>query len=106
MEAIPHADPSAAAGELIVHNGRLSGTRKALGAVLTLLGRAEGCDVRLNVDGVHPVHCAIVRGPAGFILRSLHNALTRHNGEPVSEAPLHDGDLITVAPFPFRIALP
>jgi FHA domain len=106
MDATPHAPPSVPpAGELIVHNGRLSGTRKELGTALTLLGRAEGCDVRLNVEGVHPVHCAIVHGRDGFILRTLHGAETLVNGEPIVEGSLHDGDLLAVGPFQFRVAL-
>ena len=104
MDATPPAPPDSA-GELIVHNGRLIGTRKALGPALTLLGRAEGCDVRLNVEGVHPVHCAIVRGPDGILLRTLHGAITHRNGEPIGEVALHDGDLIAVGPFQFRVAL-
>jgi chromosome segregation ATPase len=101
----PHADPPAPAGELIVHNGRLSGTRKTLNAALTLLGRAEGCDVRLNAEGVLPIHCAVIRGPAGLGVRALHGAVTLVNGRPIAEGPLHDGDLLGVGPFQFRVAL-
>lgn len=108
MDVTPHPpprpDPPAPAGELVVHNGRLSGARKALHAALTLLGHAEGCDVRLNVEGVLPVHCAITRGPAGLVLRALPGAVTLVNGRPVAEGPLHDGDLLAVGPFQFRVA--
>jgi chromosome segregation ATPase len=110
MDATPHAPPRpdlpAPAGELIVQNGRLSGARRALGAALTLFGRAEGCDVRLNVEGVLPIHCAVVRTPDGFALRALHGAPTQLNGEPVSESPLRNDDVLTVGPFQFRVALP
>src|SRR5437868_7147440 len=109
MDVTPHpaprADLPAPAGELIIHNGRLSGTRKPLGSALTLLGRAEGCDVRLNVAGVLPVHCALIRGPGGLVLRSMHGAVTQVNGDTVTEGALHDGDLLAVGPFQFRIAL-
>ncbi|HKI38144.1 MAG TPA: FHA domain-containing protein [Gemmataceae bacterium] len=104
-QASPRPDPPPSAGELVVVNGRLSGARKALGAALTLFGRAEGCDVRLNVEGVHPVHCAVVPGPGGMIVRSLHGAVTRLNGQPIAESPLRDGDMLAVGPFQFRVAL-
>jgi hypothetical protein len=100
-----HSDQSVPMGELIVQNGRLSGTRKALGAALTLFGRAEGCDVRLNVEGVLPVHCALVRAAEGFIVRALSGVPIQLNGQPSAESPVHDGDLLDVGPFQFRIAL-
>jgi hypothetical protein len=92
-------------GELIIQNGRLSGTRKALGSALTLLGSADGCDLRLDVEGVLPVHCAIVCGPAGFAVRTWHGAVTLLNGKPVAEGPIHDDDLLAVGPFEFRVSL-
>jgi hypothetical protein len=109
MDAAPHAPPPpdlpTPTGELIVHNGRLSGTRKALGPVLTLLGHAEGCDVRLSADDVLPIHCAIARGPDGFAVRALPGAVVCRNGQPVAESPLHDGDLLTVGPTLFGVCL-
>ncbi len=109
MDATPHDPPRpdlpAPVGELIVQNGRLSGARKALGAALTLFGRGEGCDVRLNVEGILPVHCALVRGADGFVVRALPGASTRLNGETIAEGPIHDGDLLAIGPFQFRVAL-
>ncbi len=102
----PGPESTARAGELVVHNGRLSGVRKALGAALTLLGRAEGCEVRLNVEGVLPVHCAIVRSTAGLVIRTLPEAAVQVNGQSVVEGPLDDGDVLTVGPFQFLVALP
>jgi hypothetical protein len=91
---------------LIVENGRLNGSRKALGAALTLIGGAEGCDVRLNVEDVFPIHCALVRTSDGLHLRSFPGAITQRNGEPIAEGVVSDGDLLTVGPFQFRVALP
>ncbi|HEX5273012.1 MAG TPA: FHA domain-containing protein, partial [Gemmataceae bacterium] len=102
----PQTDPLAATGELIVQNGRLGGARKALAGALTLFGRADGCDVRLNADGILPVHCALVRGADGFVVRALPGAATQLNGRPVDESLVHDGDLLAVGPFQFRVALP
>jgi chromosome segregation ATPase len=101
----PHPDLPAPVGELVVRNGRLSGTRKPLGPSLTLFGRAEGCDVRLNVDGILPFHCALVRGADGFVVRALPGAVTQLNGQPVTESPVRDGDLLAVGPFQFHVTL-
>ena len=38
--------------ELVVHNGRLAGTRRPLQGPLTFLGRTTGSDLRVTVDGV------------------------------------------------------
>ncbi|MGH7170643.1 MAG: FHA domain-containing protein, partial [Gemmataceae bacterium] len=114
MESIPVAVPvpsddssPATLGELVVQNGRLRGTRRVLASALTLFGRDPGCEIHLNVDGVNPLHCAIVHSPAGFLLRDLGSAgATLLNGEAVQESPLQHGDLITVGPFQFALHLP
>jgi pSer/pThr/pTyr-binding forkhead associated (FHA) protein len=105
---IPSDDSSPATlGELVVQNGRLRGTRRALASALTLFGRDPSCEIHLNVDGVNPLHCAIVHGPAGFLLRDLGSAdATLLNGEAVQESPLQDGDIISVGPFQFALHLP
>ncbi|MCI0458302.1 MAG: protein kinase [Gemmataceae bacterium] len=98
---------SAPGGELVVQNGRLAGIRRPLGLPLTFLGRAPTCDVRLNVDGIAPLHCLIVHGPAGVLLRDLDSEQgTLVNGRRVRSCPLHDGDIIVLGPFQFRIQLP
>ena len=65
LESVVPADDSSApvepAGELIVQNGRQAGVRRPVRAPLTLIGRAPGCDIRLNVESVHPLHCALRR---------------------------------------------
>ena len=43
-------------GELVVQNGRHAGARRPLAVPMTLIGRANGCDVRLNVEPVKPLH--------------------------------------------------
>jgi len=94
-------------GELVVQNGRLRGTRRALASALTLFGSDPSCEIRLNVDGVNPLHCAIVHSPAGFLLRDLGSAGgTFLNSEAVQESPLQHGDIITVGPFQLALQLP
>src|SRR5262249_5606784 len=72
-----------------------------------LIGRAAGCDVRLNVEGVQPLHCILAQGPAGLVLRDLNTPDgTIVNDDSVDYAELSDGDLIAIGPFRFRVALP
>lgn len=99
--------PPAMLGELILQNGRLSGTRRVLASPLTLIGRDPSCEVHINVDGVQPLHCAIVHGRAGFFLRALGGeGATLVNGEAAQETPLQDGDVLTIGPFEFSLQLP
>jgi hypothetical protein len=93
-----------APGELIVQNGRLSGVRTPLRSPVTVVGQAQGCDVRLDVDGVSPLHCLLLHGPSGLVLRDLQSVSgTCINGAPVAVCALHDGDLLSVGPFQFKI---
>lgn len=92
--------------ELVLQNSRLAGTRRALTGPLTLLGQAAGCELRLNVEGVRPLHCAIVIGREAVSLRDFGGeGVTRVNGEPVAQQDLCSGDLLTVGPFQFRIEI-
>jgi pSer/pThr/pTyr-binding forkhead associated (FHA) protein len=92
---------------LVVENGRLRGTRRPLAPALTLLGRDPACEFHLNVESIDPLHCAIVRSPAGYRLRDLGSTGgTFLNGEAIAENPLQHNDLITVGPFQFRLQLP
>ncbi|HWG46016.1 MAG TPA: FHA domain-containing protein [Gemmataceae bacterium] len=103
----PDDSSRAALGELVVQNGRLRGTRRALASALTLMGRDPLCEFHLNVESVNPLHCAIVRSPLGLLLRDLGSATgTFLNGEAIQDNPLQDGDLITIGPFQFRLDLP
>src|SRR5438477_9488337 len=93
-------NPAPAAGELIVQNGRQAGASRSLHTPLTLIGRASGCDVRLNVDSVHPLHCALLPGPAGLVLRDLDSLTgTFVNDQRVASCLLRDGDVLGVGPF-------
>jgi DNA repair exonuclease SbcCD ATPase subunit len=90
--------------ELIVQNGRLRGSCRPLQQPLTLVGRAAGCDVRLNSAGVSPQHCALVLTPQGLLLRVLpHNATAEVNGQSASNCLLKDGDLLAIGPFQFQV---
>jgi hypothetical protein len=99
--------PQADNGELIVQNGRMSGTHRPLTLPLTLIGRAAGCDIRLNVDGIESLHCALVQdATGGLILRHLGSDNTLVNGKEFEGGTLQEGDALTVGPFHFEVRLP
>ncbi len=103
----PGSDGPAAPAELVLQNGRLSGARRALRPHVTVIGQAPGCDIRLDVQGVSPLHCLLVQTPSGLVLRDLQTQTGTHvNGERVATCPLRDGDLLSVGPFRFKVRLP
>src|SRR5262249_35897703 len=97
---------TAGPGELVLQNGRQAGARRPLSTPTTFIGRTEDCDIRLNVDGVDPLHCLLVPGPDGVRLRALNSV---HgiwvNGVRAETALLRHGDLLKVGPFQFRVEL-
>ncbi len=97
-------DSPSAPVELIVHNGRQKGARRPLTQPLTVIGRAPGCDLRLNVDGVGPLHCGLAHAHDGLFLRDfLGNGATLVNGQPTTGGLLRHGDIVTVGPFQFQV---
>jgi pSer/pThr/pTyr-binding forkhead associated (FHA) protein len=99
--------PPAPAGELVVQNGRLRGTRRPLNMPLTFIGRGDGCDIRLDAGNINPLHCLLLHGPSGLLLRDLQSTTgTFVNGERVQARTVRDGDLVAVGPFQLRVRLP
>jgi chromosome segregation ATPase len=98
--------PKVGSGELVLQNGRQAGTRRPLGIPTTFIGRNPGCDVRLNVEGVDPLHCLLVFGPDGLVMRdlnSVHGSFV--NGERSEHLTLKHGDFLKIGPFQFRVEL-
>jgi hypothetical protein len=100
----PLASPSSfVPAELVIRNGRKQGTRRPLKAPITIIGSADGCDVRLNVKSVRPVHCIIALGPHGPHLRSAVGKETFVNGTLEALRLLSNGDVIGIGPFEFEV---
>jgi len=73
---------------------------------LTLVGRKEDCDLRLDHKSVSKMHCVIVKTDGLLLVRDLGSTNgTRVNGQRVRRAALLPNDQLTVANFKFRIAL-
>jgi len=97
--------PVALAGELVFQNGKKAGTRRRLGEVLTCIGQASYCEIRLQ--GISPLHCLLLHRPDGLELRDLGSPSgTLVNGKLVNRTQLHDGDHLQVGEFQFRVHLP
>src|SRR5947209_13139928 len=71
---------------------------------LTLVGRKEDCDLRLDHKSVSKMHCVIVKTDGLLLLRDLGSTNgTRVNGQRVRRAALLPNDHLTIAGFKFRV---
>src|SRR5262245_42832182 len=72
---------------------------------MTLVGRKEECDLRLNHKSVSKIHCVIVKTDGLLLLRDLGSTNgTRVNGQRVRRAALLPNDQIAFASFKFKVA--
>ena len=70
-----------------------------------LIGRHEGCDVRLDASGVSRHHCELVLEDGFHRLSDLGSKHgTFLNGQRATQASLDDGDVITVGAFQLTYA--
>jgi Inner membrane component of T3SS, cytoplasmic domain len=98
--------PAPAPAELVVVSGRFSGVRRPLVGPMTLLGRADACEIRLNADCVQPLHAALVYGQDGFFLRDLTGeGGVLLNDQPATLTRIAHGDVVGVGSFRFRLQL-
>jgi pSer/pThr/pTyr-binding forkhead associated (FHA) protein len=71
---------------------------------MTLIGRQDECDVRLDHKSVSKMHCVLVKTDGLIILRDLGSTNgTRVNGTRVRRAALLPNDKLSVANFHFRV---
>lgn len=73
---------------------------------LTLVGRKEDCDFRLNHKSVSKMHCVLVKTDGVLLLRDLGSTNgTRVNGQRVRRAFLWPNDQLCIAGHKFRVHL-
>jgi pSer/pThr/pTyr-binding forkhead associated (FHA) protein len=73
---------------------------------LTLVGRKEGCDLRLEHKSVSKMHCVLVKTDGLLLLRDLGSTNgTRVNGQRVRRAALLPNDQLVIANYKFRVHL-
>src|SRR5437870_8375567 len=73
---------------------------------LTLVGRKEDCDLRLNHKSISKMHCIIVKTDGLLLLRDLGSTNgTRVNGTRVRRAALLPNDQLSIAGHKYRVHL-
>jgi pSer/pThr/pTyr-binding forkhead associated (FHA) protein len=71
---------------------------------LTLVGRKEDCDLRLEHKSVSKMHCVIVKTDGLLLLRDLGSTNgTRVNGQRVRRAALLPNDQLSIATYKFKV---
>lgn len=66
------------------------------------IGSAKGCSLRLRAAGVRPMHCLVLRGSRGTVVRSWAPN-TRLNGHTFCDATLVEGDRLKVGSIEFEV---
>ena len=73
---------------------------------LTVVGRQENCDLRLDHKSVSKLHCVIVKTDGLLLLRDLGSTNgTRVNGQRVRRAALLPNDQVFIASYKFKVYL-
>jgi predicted component of type VI protein secretion system len=73
---------------------------------VTLVGRKEECDLRLDHKSVSKLHCIIVKTDGLLLLRDLGSTNgTRVNGQRIRRAALLPNDQVSIAGYSFRVHL-
>jgi pSer/pThr/pTyr-binding forkhead associated (FHA) protein len=73
---------------------------------MTVVGRKEDCDLRLDHKSISKMHCVLVKTEGVLLLRDLGSTNgTRVNGQRVRRAILLTDDQLTIAGYKFRIRI-
>lgn len=73
---------------------------------MTVVGRNDDCDVRLESKSVSSIHCVLVKTDGLIVVRDLGSTNgTRVNGQRVRRAVLLPNDHVAIATFRYRIKL-
>ncbi len=89
---------------LRVRGPRCEGQLVAVRVPKCTIGSSESCNFPLNGPGIYPVHCLILRGQRGAVVRCLAPGTTL-NGMQVQDATLFTGDRLRIGPYELEVLL-
>ena len=73
---------------------------------ITLVGRSEDCDLRLDDKTISKLHCVLVQADGQLLVRDLGSTNgTRVNGRRVRRAAVLPNDRLMIAALEFRVSL-
>ena len=87
---------------LAVRGGQHGGRRIQLSGAKCTIGSAPSCSLRLEAPGIHPVHCLIIRGRQGTVVRRW-SPDTRLNGSDFDDSWLQPGDRLHVGQIELEV---
>jgi pSer/pThr/pTyr-binding forkhead associated (FHA) protein len=80
------------------------GESLSLNKTITVVGRKEGCDLRLNHKSISKQHCVLVKVDGLLLLRDLGSTNgTRLNGKRIRRAAITNNDQLGVAGLNFKV---
>ncbi len=85
-----------------VLTGEHQGRQIQLRGAKCTIGSARGCTLRLRARGVQPLHCWILRGAGGTIVRRRHRD-TALNGHTFDDATLSPGDRLRIGSIELEV---
>ena len=93
---------------LVVTYGNTTRKHRPLDREVIVLGRTPGCDVQLVAAEVAPIHCLLLRAPAGgWRVRHFGGRIgTLVNGKAVQDAVADHDDTLQIGSFSFKFHLP
>jgi pSer/pThr/pTyr-binding forkhead associated (FHA) protein len=80
-------------------NGKRARDRWTVNRLVTLVGRAPECKIRLNADDIAAYHCGLVLTPSGLWVVDLSGRGVVVNGERMRVSPLRQGAELWVGRF-------
>jgi FHA domain len=94
--------------EFIVRSGKYAGKKFVLPGVEVLIGRDEGCQIRITSQDVSRQHCLIRMTESGWTVKDLgsQNGTFLNEAPTTSESELRPGDRVRVGPMVLELTDP
>jgi pSer/pThr/pTyr-binding forkhead associated (FHA) protein len=92
--------------ELIIQTGKHQGKTIDLAGTDCIIGRHEGCKIRIASEDVSKQHCRLKHKPDGLYLKDLgsRNGTFLNDQQITEEVKIKPGDLLRIGPMTFLVA--